>query len=603
MINVAPFVYQSFPGLHATADYWQTAFGCPDESSELSIYVSAFIQAGTIFYAMMISLEECIEQEESFFYTVDEILYLHFDHDANKWTDMYEYGDQISINDTKDIYIENVYCASKLKSVPSIAQQQDIINYDKLALKKGEAIIDNVEGIFYDFIDRKLYGNDAHLYYLDTTDGVFDYNRNELIALATFIVEDYDISLQKITVKLLDKRAGQDIDIPIEYYNLDDYPDIDEKYIGKVIPLAYGTIRSSEAICINGLAVGDDPEFSQASILTELGTVQVKIDEEWVTKIPTSTDLTTGIFVLDIADGRNAQGVPYDCRVLGSTGIINTYASDCIIDINYKYLNIQYQDSMYDREEWETEKESLSAIGILYNKKIKLFEAIRQIQAGCNVGFRYEIKADGRRTIRIDDNGRESIFHITKEDIQNIDELPVQSRRDLLASVVKVNYSHDYYEDSDYYIENEDNVDYVLENYRQIRKLFEINSALTAEADAETRAEWHVDRYRDVPKIAEIELRGKQFYNLRIYDIIIVELSPSTIDSATAQIIDGREYYGTWKMKVLSIDPKFGYITNIITGQLIEKIEPIYCVMVDHTGAIFTVGSSGTTTLKWGVRV
>ena len=608
--NVAPFTYMMYPGRHTTADYWINEFGAPDESTVDSIFVSSFIQDAVIFYAVMTSLLDCIAQQFSFYFLVlTEILYAHYDHTMSRFNASYEYGDQLSFNDTKDIYIDNVYCAALIKSVPSIAQQQDIQNHDKLALKSGKSELINVadpmtmRGRLDELITRRLYGNDSHLYYLRERDGIYNYSRTDLVDLAAFTIDDYDLSLQVASVDLADKRGAQNIDIPIDVFTVDDYPDIDEKYIGKAIPFGYGLIRASEAIPTNSAAVGDDVVYRQALTMTVIGTVEVKVDEEWVIVVPTAVDLVNGEFTVDVADGRNASGVPYECRVLNSILIRNDYASDCIKDMNERFLGVLYTDSAYDKTEWETEEKALCTIGILWNKPVKLYDAIGQIQNAANVGFRYEINAAGRRTIRIDNNARTPIGHVPNTDIQNITELPVQSRKDLLASVVRVNYAHDYMDDADYFVENTDNEDSVLANYRQVRKLIEIDSSMTAEVDAEERAAWHAERFADPPKVLRAELKGPDYYTLRIYDILTIEVTPAEhTDAGTARVEVGREYYGFWTAKVVGIDPQFNQIINVTDLQLIEKIEPIEYLRATPAGAIRSCGREGTAVCKRGLR-
>jgi hypothetical protein len=573
MTNIAPFTYQGIPATYKQADYWTTAFGCPDESITIKLFISSVVRAATIFYSSMMSLLDCIDQEMSFFWDVDtERLYIHFEHDQCWWSDLFEYGDQLGMTDKDQIYIDAVKYLPLLKSILSIAQQQDLVNYDKLAGIVGNVDVDNHDSILDALIEKPVYGNDFRLYYLPERD-THDYTRAELINLVYLYVDNYSISLLKITLKLQDKRLAQNIKIPTDLFSVDDYPDIDEQYIGQVIPLAYGLIKSSTGIPIDSNAgVGHDVIFRQALLLSSLGTVQVKIDDIWTTKVPTASDLTVGEFTLAEVDGRNASGAPYECRVLGSVGIANTYASDCIVDLNERYLGVPFIDSSYDRTEWGEEETALTTIGILFKEQIELFEAIRLIQSSANKRFRYDILPDGRRTIRIDDLERTPIInHIPKEKLQNINELPVDTDRKLLAAQVTVKYGFDY--NAEYYqqVIDDDNYQYVRRTYRQMPSL-EFETALTTKAHAEARAAWEAALFKDVPKLAYIELRGTEFYNLRIYDMLDnVEITLAEVDIANEIIGSGREYYGIWLTQVIKIDPDFKNQLNKCTLLLTEK--------------------------------
>jgi len=574
-INQAPFTYKTFPASYIQADYWTNTFGCPDESITIQKYISSFVRRSLIFYSMMISLLDCIAQETSFFWNqVSEILYFHYEHDQCWWTDYYEYGTQLGFSDKDVVYIDNIKYRPLLKSVLSIAQQQDLVNYDKLSTITGDVIIQNREGILDELITANVYGNDFRLYYLDEIPDQYNYTRTDLISLASLFVDDYDFSLIEITARLQDKRLSQNIKIPTDVFTLADYPDIDEKYIGKIIPLIYGLIKSSIGIPIDGDAgSGNDVTFRQGLLLTSLGTVQVKIEDVWTIKTPTASDLTVGEFTLAEADGRNASGAPYECRILGSVGIENTYASDIILDLNNRFLNVPYIDSSYNRTEWAMEEIQLTTIGIIFDKSIELFEAIRIIQAQSNVGFRYEILPDGRRTIRIDDDERTPAYeHIPKELILNNNSLPISTDRDLLAAKVNVNYAYDYFDEYFQQVENDDYYADVIKNYRQYPTM-EIETALTTQAHAEARALWNAERFHDIPKIIKLILMGKEFFTLRIYDILEnVEITRMMIDAANGFILDNeREYYGIWDIQILSIDPDFQKLTNKITARLIEK--------------------------------
>jgi hypothetical protein len=573
LTNIAPFTYQGIPATYEQADYWTTAFGCPDESITIKLFISSVRRAATIFYSSMISLLDCIAQEMSFYWDTEiERLYIHFEHDQCWWSDSFEYGDQLGMTDKDVIYIDSVKYLPLLNSILSLAQQQDLINYDKLAGIVGNVIVDNHKSIMDTLIEKPVYGNDFRLYRLPERD-TQDYTRSELINLTYLYIDNYSISLLKITLKLQDKRLAQNIKIPIDLFSDDDYPDIDEQYIGQVIPLAYGLIKASTGIPIDSSAgVGNDVTFRQALLLFSLGTVQVKIDDVWTTKVPTSSDLSVGEFTLAEADGRNASGAPYECRVLGSVGIANTYASDCIIDLNERYLGVPFIDSSYDRTEWGEEEIELTTIGILFKEKLELFEAIRLIQSSANKRFRYDILPDGRRTIRIDDLERTPIInHIPKEKIQNIDELPVDTDRKLLAAQVTIKFGFDY--NSEYYqqVIDDDNYQYVRQAYSQMPSL-EFETALTTKAHAEARAAWEAALFKDVPKLAYIELKGTEFYSLRIYDMLDnVEITLAEVDIANEIIGSGREYYGIWLTQVIKIDPDFKNQLNKCTLLLTEK--------------------------------
>lgn len=598
--NVAPFTYQAFPGSHTIASYWINEFGAADESISLQLTIIAFIETYSNYYVVVDDLLSCIETEGSLFWDFEtNKLYVHYIHDSSRFAGYYEYGNVVGFTNKRSVYIGNIWYEALISSFPSLSQQQDIINYDKLAFINGSIDHRNNGGKLDYLKDQYIIGTEYKVYVLDDSDYRENYERSELVDLASLYIEDYTYKLGTLTLDVQDMRKRQNIMIPTDVFTVDDYPDINEKYIGNIIPLLYGPIRYSEAIPVDGDAgVGNDTNFRQAVVLTSLGTVQVEIDGLWTTKVPTATDLSTGSFTLAEVDSRKANGTPYKCRVIGSIGIANTYASDIIIDLNNRYLGLPYNVGLYNTTEWETEETSLESIGILFNKQVELFEAVRMIQEGSNIGFRYEIIA-GKRTIRIDDNDRASSAYYSNVENADIESMAISTQSELLSAKVKVNYALDYIENKYLSYEDDSYEDQVNQRYRQ-QPQQEIFTHLITEVQAIARAELYSERFSDIPHIVDLSLMGIDKYTLRIFDIITLELCLCTVDAATAQTLS-REFFGVWNCKVLGIDPQYDQIQNKITAQLIKKINPVYKVRITKTGVLRSTKTSGTAIIKRGV--
>jgi len=573
--NYAPFVFQQQPATHTTADYWINAFGAADESIINNIHVNDFIRDYYNNYSETNNLQDCLDTIQSLFWDhPNYILFVHYELAYSPFTDnYYEFGRAFGFCTDQSIYIDDVYYEGNLTSIPSVAQQQDLVNYERLAFMTGSLELLNNEGMLDEFIADDITGTKIRTYYLDYISGVSNYTRSQLESQAAYFIEDYSLSLTRVVIDLQDLRAKQNLEIPTELFTLTEYPNIKDKYIDDVIPLIYGQVRRSEAIPVDGeLGTGNDITFRQALLLTTLGTVQVEIDDQWTTKVPTSSDLASGTFVIAEADGRKANGEPYKCRVVDSIGIINTYSSDIIKDLNERYINVDYNNSLYNTTEWEAEETSLEPIGIVFNEQIELYEAIAEVQRGSNTGFRYEIAGDGRRTIRIDNLDRDSVFYIPNIEIDNIFDSPVRTNKQLLSATVNVGYYKDYEGDKYLHVENDDYMDTVLQNYRE-QPPVNFDTHLVTEAQAEDRAELYASRFSEMPKILETTLKGIEYFAVRIYDIIEVEITNGTVNADTGEIT-GREFFGIWKVQVLSIDPDYSQQSNSITAYLVEKIEP-----------------------------
>jgi len=591
--NEAPFVNKYQPFIHATAQYWQSVFGAPDESISIPVTILSIIQSITENYAQVFSYLDVIAQEKSWWYDAAEAtIYIHHDHDIDPFAEDFEIGTAQGFTDKDVIYVDDIEYLPLIKSFPKLSKQQDIVNYKKLAMLTGNITLSNVGGILDYLIDGKIYGNDFKLYRLIETPGVSDYTHSDLIGLHCFYVDDYDISQQEVSIDLGDKRDSQDVTIPTDKFNDTDYPNIDENFTGNVIPVLYGLVRRSKAIPVNSETTGP-VTYRQALLLTSLGIVEVKIEEAWVTKVPTSTSLATGSFVLAEADARNDSDVPYECRVTGSVGIPVTYASDIIKDFNDRYLEVEYLASNYDTTEWEAEEIALETAGLVLDEEKKMFEWIAVIQDGANVGFRYDFLPDGRRTIRVDDFDRAVSRSVDTEDILNIDVLPVKSNKKLLTAIAEVKYAKDY--NASKFLSVIDNT-HESETFRSYRKKpkKDIETILTLEAHAIARAAWHIGRFKDVPKILEATVFGPGWDSVRLFDTMYVPITREAVDMARLAVTGtGREFYGIWLAIVIGTDPAHKELKNNLKLWLISKPEPITTILKATGEDIIIITSDG----------
>lgn len=575
IINDAPFCYYSQISNYELASYWTSTFGAPEESETGLYFINSLIVNGNVYYIRVDTYAEYLAQEKSFYWdNVNQRLYFHIDHLLSAYSSTYEYSSGVGFTNKGVVYVDGLPFKPLIDSIPSISQQQDLQNYDKLSFVNGTIVLNNTGGILDYFITENLHGNEVFLYYIE--DGKKDYSRSELVNLRAFYVEDYQITQQKIDLRVQDIRQSQNIKIPTELFLESDYPNIKDTYKNKPIPLALGPIYISEAKPTNSETTGN-VNYRQAITLTSLGTVQVYSDDEWITRTPTSINLETGEFTLSYLHARKGgttTGSVLKCRVIGSVGVSYSYASDYIKYINQRYINISYLPSLYDTTEWESAETELSNIGLLVEKSTELYNVIRDIQNGANVGFRYDIKGDGKRTIRIDDYDRAVSSVIYHQYIENVTELPVDGDSELLAAVVEVLYNHDYNDDENLSAINSDYSDNTFNDYRQ-RPSVQLESSLTNSTDAESKALWFAERYYQIPKILNIKLLGSKFLTLRIYDTIIIEITDGFVNLADNSITGNREYYGIWKAQILSINPDMDKPGNEISVVLIEKQEQI----------------------------
>lgn len=573
--NVQPFIYEVRPGGLELASFWTDTFGAPDESRDYSIMITSFVRAFNVKYNIVGSLSDCIIQEGSFYWdNSTQFLYIHFEHNQEGLTDTYETGSFQGFSDNGMLYLDEQEYTPLIESVPSIAQQQDIVNYDLPAYINGSVVLNNrlyktSSGQLDSFILQNVYGNNATLYYFPDDKITYPNNgdRSYLVPLAPLYVEDYDISLQTIDLRLQDLRKSDNISIPTDKFTSSEYPDMGDK-TGDVIPLIYGQVREAAAINTNPETTSGVVNYRIALLLTVLGTVQVNIDDIWTTVTPSSTSLSTGEIVLAEANGRDDNGSVRECRALLPTGIAITYTTDIIKDLYSRYKGLEFIDSNFDTSEWAIEEVGLSSGGVVFDDSMLMFEAIQVVQNGSVTGFRFEINADGLRTFRLDDNDRASSGRIEPVDIANRDTMPVTTDSDQVFADVVVKYSKSFNSGRYMSVGNEDYNSSVLARYRD-QKTLTVETILNNSTDADSRALTDATRFKDIPNVMTLELMGADFLPIRIYDIFDIEATPDFADADTETII-GREYYGFKKGKVISIDPDIKNVTNTIQFLLLE---------------------------------
>ena len=594
LVNHAPFVYWTLPARRSTASYWTDTFGAEGEDILTETLITGVTQLPATGYDKALSFADLLTRERSFWWdNAGQLLYIHVPH--NEIVDFTDYlvGVVFGYSDQDVVTVGSTIYSPLVRGVPSIAQRADLIRYDRMAFISGSIAFDNVGGQFDDIIDDPIYGNDVSIYYLAQrpdiqevrqteyalwSDGTEDgqiwtgeediyisypgeveyisapptYTRDELVPLANLYVENYDFSRSRFNVKVQDKRKAQNSRILTT-----------RTVQGEWVPLLYGTVRRAPALVTDADDATGNVNLRVAESLTSLGTVQVDIDGVWTNRTPSSTNLATGSFVLSAANGRTggaSDGSPLPCRVVGPTGIAITNVADVIVDLNQRVLDLPFDGSVYDLTEWATESAKLSNIGVLFDEDVELFEAIRILQNGSTKGFRYEIRPDGFRTIRVDDFDRPSSLSIDTIDIKDSSTLAITTDTVNFASHVTVSYAKDYNEGKLLRVVNDDFRADAIAKYRQ-DPMLEFETLLQSEVLANDRALWQATKLSEIRGQAVIELHGQQYYSIRIYDTIDIDFTT-----------ESRVYFGKWKCQVIAIDPRFDGLSNRITAILIERV-------------------------------
>jgi len=545
-----PFMRVAKIKKYTLATYWKTWTGETD--SNINVMITQFLELSSLGYSNQLSLANCTSQPQSFYWdNTSQLLYVHLRPSSN-WvvTDDFSYGQVQGFCDESATYIGGEYYEPLLLKVPTVSQSLDLVNYSACAFNSGTMTLNNTRGDLDDIIDDPIYGNLVSVYWGPS--GQMDIARSSLIPIASYYVEDYNYELGKLEVKLQDRRKEQNAQVCTEYMA-----------DGTVVPVVLGFPRWLKANAENPEDAGTPVVFRACTYIDyRFGlTVEVEIEKVWTIVTPTSIDYATGRFTLSSADGREGGNGARACRCYACGHYVYN-AQEMIEKLNFLTVGTVFNESNYNINEWWAETYGLwTGVSIAFDSEIKLYDAIAQIQNQADQGFRYEIGADGRRTVRVDDRARPKTFLVHDFDIVDQSTLRVESDASLLGAYYTIKYAKDYNSGRHLTVQDDSQADYVLDTYRQKPTII-AECMANIESVAERKIEWLKERFKDVPRIAKITVQGAEFMQLRLLDTGVVDLNC---------INQGREYFGQWDCIVIGVAPDWKKYTNKLSLALIQR--------------------------------
>lgn len=523
------FVYMTKVRTETVLDsYFTTLYGASDNTGKETLNIKGVIVDITNRYDMQTSLNDCEDNEESFYFDIEnQILYIHFDHTINPYTHDVEYGKVYGYTNDEIRNFNDINYIPLVKSIPNFSIKVDPLRYTRQAFFGGDIVFNNqpVDGSNNGTFDsnQEFTGNDIFLYF-----GADGDTYTDLILIANNYIENTIISLDEIVVKTKDKREQQTIKIPTETFNDTDYPDIDPDLVGKTKPDAYGYLNCVPGICINSEQAGAKT-FYFASIISfpALGpvpTFEVYEDEQWISIATAATDYPNGTATFAVADvhvdGDNTKGIK-KVRCVAAYYRPEINPADIIADLNDRYLGVPYNSSNYNTTEWVDESTYLSNVGLYLKEQKELYEWIEILQNGTTVGFQYFFD-NGLRTIRLDNPNRDASRTIYAVEILN--DFSFDNNEQFFSTHAKIEYNRNqqsketqYYENLDYYN------DVIKQHRKEVR--YDAEVLWLTEAYAEDKSIIIMeDQQRERP-VGKLLLHGKDFFELRLFDIIDAEIS------------------------------------------------------------------------------
>jgi len=535
-------------------------------------------------YPMKDSLADCEDDEMSFYFNkTTQILYIHFEFDEIPESSTVAIGIQTGyslVGTEESIYIDDVEYQPRIISLPDIEKSVDKFQAGKMTFDDVAIELSNGDAELDSFIQNPIPGAQGSVVLYDTEADT------ELTYVTGFVTSDVSTT-ESYSIKLEDKRRRENIKIPRTRFDDTTYSDIESKYVGKVIPEGYGDVVRIKCTPLNGTVGSGNIDFKYATDATTLTKVEVEEDDVWtdVTGDVLNSSPSTGYFELPYADATNASGAVLKCVC---TATLRNYDNpgDIIADMNDRYNSVNYDATNYDTTEWASESAKLADVALYMEKDKEFFKWIEDIQNGSDIWFLYYIQGDGKRTLRVSDPDRAISRAVRYDEIKD-DSHTVERDFSEYSSTVAVLYNKDWADDVYERIDVDTYEEDVLKTYL-FSQDSEFESLLTAEADAQTKADVIAEDQQEARPVAIVILHGDDLdkLDLELYDIVTVDLADpgdryweamddsitalhtasdsytalhTASDSITAKVgqfvstRDGREYWGTIRGQVIGI--------------------------------------------------
>jgi hypothetical protein len=540
-------------------------------------YNETNVDIGTLFvdnieYDQVASVSTSISLERSWYFDItNQKLYVHIDH--TKRFDSSDF-DTLQIRGYSDkgvFYDDNdVYYGPFLTSSINIKDNVDRLRFSKQSFTNNRISFDNTTGEFdYAFSDP-VPGADVNVLFISDKD-VKEGNKT-LTPIYTGFNQSQTVTSKVYSISLADKREQLNGKFPNTFFNATDFPNIESKISGDLIPEGYGELFGVPAICTNGTLTTGDVTYKYADLGTVLTTVYVLIDDVWTAKTPTASSGADCTFTLSAVDGRDSSGryrkAKVDCTLRAQTN-----PADIIQNMIFRYLGFSFNSDYFNIAEWGTERALLSDISYYIDKREEFSKLITPIQNGSILNFIFRIDANGKFTIKVDDITR--AVCCTYDSVDNVsDERKVETNFVQYATSLNLGYAKDEESGRTESVTVDTFKKETLDTYRLEQEL-EYDTLLKAQADAEAKGAAILKDYKKARDEHTIAVRGvipQPLLDTYMYDSSIY-LGP----------IKKRDYAGMIKFKVsgYSIDLKNEITT--LTGFEINDI-------ISKGTSIFTQG-------------
>ena len=490
-------------------------------------------------YTQVYSFGDLESQDSSFYYEVStRRIFYHFAGFTVPWGKLVRIGMIIGYSDrvgeTNGAYYDDIYYEPRIASIPALKKSKDPIFYGILQYTGGSVnLIDSDGEIAALFDGEELIGQPARVYTGYDGDAFADFRK-----AFSGNVEDYSYNRDSFSLQIMDNRKFLSRSIPVRKFEAAEFPDMDEDDLGNVKPLAWGSIRNAELVCVN--PNGATPwRFYVCDVtdhaITGVTTVYLKgialagVDWSYADGI---VSIATGVFVSDDHDDYYIEDNLGDVTAdfTGFAGI--TLGLDVITDILDTYAQISYLAANFNTTEWAAALADSRTVGILLNEETKINEVIGKICVAEDGIFL--VQDDGKYTFRKYDETRAISKTIYTDEW--IDEPAVKKESKELLSSVKINYNRNHADDKWHTYNNATYEDDVQAQYKTLAEK-KFDTVLATEAGAIEKSESIMARSKEMTPTVTRKTK-MQNIDLEVMDFIEAEHDRESATTKTWNIYE-----------------------------------------------------------------
>lgn len=485
------------------------------EDDDNERYIIMSLKIGVYDFTLCNTIEECREQDTSFYYdreTTD--LYIHFhyyDYPLDKLVRpgaVNGYCDKVDSSRPLKSYYNDIYYDPCISKVPNLSSSKDPLFFGVLSFNPGSISLRNQDGEFDRYDELDVYGQPVRVYL-----GFRGFDREEFFQVYGGYLEDFANDYKEFTINIQDRRKKLSRSVPVNAFSTANYSLLDESDEGKPIPLIYGSVRKISGTYIGGkyFVVCDCSNRSIQSVTSYIDGIETSCTggSNGIVYIPAYDEESSGEVLFDV------EGFVDDEDNLIENGL------DVIRDLLYWYADESYLSINFNIIEWAYETARSRKVQQFISDKTEINKIIEEICVALDGMFR--VQRDNRYTFRSFDIDREPVKIIYPDEWLGEHKIRYDASEFLSSCIVKYdkNFSPG---DNEQEYRTVINKDYEIDTVKRYKvyQEKEFETCLTDEADAIEKSEIIMSRSKEITPIVENKTKT-QNVDLEVMDFVIAE--------------------------------------------------------------------------------